>query len=190
MLTLVEDDNCNVSRRAEDRDISSSTTILGGHRAGSSSEHKHKVTIEILHMIVGLLVPVLVFLDDSNNHHLEQQHVAVASPPSSSIIIAGGIGATSTSLPRLNRLSLSNTVVASTQEEVTPSSEAAYRDAPSYRVWDLPNGSVEFHNPFIFDGLTLRSSSSSVQQILESDQSSSVSETSSIALWDPIFLGR
>jgi len=188
MLTLVEDDNCNVSRRAEDRDISSSTTILGGTSRGSSREHKHKAQSKFyLDMIVGLLVPVLVFLDNSNNHHLEQQHVAVASPPS--IIIAGGIGATSTSLPRLNRLSLSNTVVASTQEEVTPSSEAASRDAPSYRVWDLPNGSVEFHNPFIFDGLTLRSSSS-VQQILESDQSSSVSETSSIALWDPIFLGR
>jgi len=137
-------------------------------------------------MIVGLLVPFLVFLDYSNNHHLEQQHVAVASPPSSSIIIAGGTGATSTSLPRLNRL----TVVASTQEEVTSSSEAASRDAASYRVWDLPNGIVQFHNPFIFDGLTLRSSSSSVQQILESDQSSPVSETSSIALWDPIFLGR
>ena len=133
-------------------------------------------------MIVGLLVPVLVFLDNSNNHHLEQQHVAVASPPSSSIIIAGGTGATSTSLPRLNRL----TVVASTQEEVTSSSEAASRDAASYRVWDLPNGIVEFHNPFIFDGLTLRS----VQQILESDRSSSVSSVSSIALWDPIFLGR
>ena len=136
-------------------------------------------------MIVGLLVPVLVFLDNSNNHHLEQQHVAVASPPSSSIIIAGGTGATSTSLPRLK----SNTVVAATQEEVTSSSEAASRDAASYRVWDLPNGIVEFHNPFIFDGLTLRSSSS-VQRILESDQSSSVSSVSSIALWDPIFLGR
>jgi hypothetical protein len=63
----------------------------------------------------------------------------------------------------------------------------------SYHVWDLPNGRVEFHNPFIFDGFALhRSSSSGQQMILESDHTSSSvrSETSSIALWDPIFLGR
>jgi hypothetical protein len=141
---------------------------------------------------VGLLVPILVFLDNSSNHHLDQQRVVVASSPhtSSSIVVAGSAGAAPTSLYRLSDIS---TVAAATNdEEITSSSEAASTDTASYRVWDLANGRVEFHNPFIFDGFALhRSSSSGQQMILESDYTSSVgSETSSIALWDPIFLGR
>jgi hypothetical protein len=138
------------------------------------------------------LVPVLVFLDNSSNHHLVQQRVVVASSPhtSSSIVVAGSAGAAPTSLYRLSDIS---TVAAATNdEEITSSSEAASTDTASYRVWDLPNGRVEFHNPFIFDGLALRRSSSGQQMILESDYTTSSvrSETSSIALWDPIFLGR
>jgi hypothetical protein len=137
------------------------------------------------------LVPVLVFLDNSSNHHLVQQRVVVASSPhtSSSIVVAGSIGAAPTSLYRWSDTS---TVAAITKVEITSSSEAASTDTASYRVWDLPNGRVEFHNPFIFDGLALRRSSSGQQMILESDYTTSSvrSETSSIALWDPIFLGR
>ena len=130
------------------------------------------------------LVSVLLFLDNSSNHHLVQQRVVVASSPhtSSSIVVAGSAGA-------------EPTVAAATKEEIpSSSSEAASTDTASYRVWDLPNGRVEFHNPFIFYGLALRGSISSGQQmmILESDPTTSSvrSETSSIALWDPIFLGR
>ena len=140
------------------------------------------------------LVPVLVFLDNSSNHHLvQQQRVVVASSHSSSSIVgAGSTGAAPTSLYRWSDTS---TVAAITKEEIpSSSSEAASTDTASYRVWDLPNGRVEFHNPFIFYGLALRGSISSGQQmmILESDPTTSSvrSETSSIALWDPIFLGR
>ena len=129
------------------------------------------------------LVSVLIFLDNSSNHHLVQQRVVVASSPhtSSSIVVAGSAGA-------------EPTVAAATKEEIpSSSSEAASTDTASYHVWDLPNGRVEFHNPFIFDGFALhRSSSSGQQMILESDYTTSSvrSETSSITLWDPIFLGR
>lgn len=123
--------------------------------------------VVLVNNIVGLLVPVLVFLDNSSNHHLEQHRVVVPSSPtpSSSVVVADVTGG-----------------VASASDTLSPA---------SHRVWDLPNGRVEFHNPFIFDGLTLRRSSASAQQILDSDDRTSlVSETSSIALWDPIFLGR
>ena len=133
--------------------------------------------------IVELIMPVLVLLDNSNK--LGQELVVASPPPPYSSIIVAGTGAAETS-SRLYRLSdegrLATSTVAAT-DEVTSSSEAAL-DA-SYRVWDLPNGRVEFENPFIFYGLTLRSSSG---QILKSDHTSVL--TSSISLWDPILLGR
>lgn len=65
----------------------------------------------------------------------------------------------------------------STIASVPPSAEYTEQD-----VWNLPNGRVQFDRPLSFAGIKFQDGK------LKSDSDSSTS--SSISLWDPVFLGR
>ena len=54
-------------------------------------------------------------------------------------------------------------------------------DSQKNDVWNLPNGRVQFERPLSFAGIKLQDGT------LKSDDSST---SSSISLWDPVFLGR
>ncbi|KAL3810253.1 hypothetical protein ACHAXA_008743 [Cyclostephanos tholiformis] len=111
----------------------------------------------------GLIAPLLVF-HEGNNHRIG--HPFVFAPTSSSSVSKGvatpwhGGGATTT---------------------------AKADDIPPlrYDVWDLPNGRVQFDRPFYFDDLMMRRGT----EILGVDDPPPSAAASSIALWDPIFLG-
>ena len=78
---------------------------------------------------------------------------------------------------------LTSALLALPPQPTTPT-QTSTLDA-SYYSWNLSNGNVLLENPFYFRGLSLNNDGD-----IESDLPMPSSTSSSVSLWDPIFIGR
>jgi len=122
----------------------------------------------ITFVFADVVVPLIIFFHNSQNAFHQIRPLAY---PSSIIVSSGSDIATITATRPHRHQGVGYGAGA------TPSSAASHY---SEHAWNLPNGRVQFKGPLSFEGI----------QMMQDGELESDSPSSSLPLWDPVFLGR